>query len=63
MHIVRRDSESFEEFLRRYKRNFTQSGILREYKRHRFFVGPSEARRLKQREAARRLRRRQRSRA
>lgn len=58
MHVVRRDGEGFEEFFGRYKRGIAHSGILRDYKRHRFYLSPSEARRAKQRDAERRRRRR-----
>ncbi|MBI4497528.1 MAG: 30S ribosomal protein S21 [Chloroflexi bacterium] len=57
MQIIRRDGEGFEEFLRRYKRELAQSGILRDHKRSRFYLSPGEARRQKQQAAERRRRR------
>ncbi len=60
MHVVARDGESVEELLARFKRGMVRSGILKDLKKHRFFVGPGEQRRLKAKEAARKLKRRQR---
>jgi small subunit ribosomal protein S21 len=39
-----RDSESFEQALRRFKRKCEKSGILSEVKRRRFYEKPSERR-------------------
>jgi ribosomal protein S21 len=61
VYVERQDGESFEEFFRRYKRRFAQSGILRDHKRHRFHLSTGEARRRKQQAAERRRRRRRRS--
>lgn len=58
MQVVARDGESLEELLSRFKRGMVRSGILRDLKKHRFFVGPSEQRRMKEKEAARKLKRR-----
>jgi small subunit ribosomal protein S21 len=58
VHVVRREGESFEDFFARYKRGMNRSGILKDVKRHRFYLSPSESRRLKERQAARRRRRR-----
>ncbi len=54
MNVIRRDGEDFEAFLRRYKRDFASSGILRDEKRTRFYLKPSEARKKKAADAARR---------
>lgn len=58
MQVIARDGETIDELLSRFKRGMVRSGILRDLKKHRFFVGPSEARRIKEREAARKLKRR-----
>ncbi len=58
MQVVARDGESIEELLSRFKRGMVRSGIMRELKKHRFYVGPSEQRRMKEKEAARKLKRR-----
>ncbi len=60
MQIVARDGESIEELLSRFKRGMVRSGILKDLKKHRFFVGPGEQKRMKEKEAVRKLKRRQR---
>ena len=60
MHVVALDGEPIEMLLSRFKRGMVRSGILKDLKKHRFFVGPSEQRRMKAKEAARKLKRRQR---
>ena len=56
MQVVRREGEDFEAFLRRYKRDFASSGIMRDEKRTRYYLSPSEARKKKAADAARRAR-------
>ena len=58
MHVYARDGESIEELLSRFKRGMVRSGILKDLKKHRFFVGPGEVKRMKEKEAARKLKRR-----
>jgi small subunit ribosomal protein S21 len=41
------DSESIESALRRFKRQVQQEGILKEVKKHSFFLKPGEKKRLK----------------
>jgi small subunit ribosomal protein S21 len=41
------DGESMESALRRFKRQVQQEGILKEVKKHSFFLKPGEKRRLK----------------
>ena len=41
------DGESIESALRRFKRQVQQEGILKEVKKHSFFLKPGEKRRLK----------------
>lgn len=41
------DGESLENALRRFKRKVQQEDIIREVKRHAFFIPPGERRRLK----------------
>jgi ribosomal protein S21 len=60
MKIIRRDGEGFDEFFARYRRSLANSGILKDAKRHRFFISPSESRRLKRAAAERRRRKRSR---
>ena len=51
--------ESIEILLRRFRRELTQSGQLRDYRRHQRFLSRSELRREKMRKALRRVRRKQ----
>ncbi|MCL4534944.1 MAG: 30S ribosomal protein S21 [Bacteroidetes bacterium] len=60
MHVIAQDGESVEQLLARFKRGMVRSGILKDLKKHRFFVGPGEQKRMKAKEAARKLKRRQR---
>ena len=43
MEVARRDGESFEELFARYKRGMNRSGILKDVKRHRFYMSPGES--------------------
>ena len=58
MQVIARDGEPIEELLSRFKRGMARSGILQDLKKHTFFVGPGEQRRMKEKEAARKMRRR-----
>ena len=58
MQVIARDGESVEELLSRFKRGMARSGILKDLKKRRFFVGPGEQKRMKEKEAARKLKRR-----
>lgn len=60
MHVIARDGESIEELLGRFKRGMVRSGILKDLKKHRFFVGPGEQRRMKEKAAERKRKQRQR---
>ncbi|MHB0870363.1 MAG: 30S ribosomal protein S21 [Chloroflexota bacterium] len=59
MQVVARDNEPIEDLLARFKRGMVRSGILKDLKKHRFFVGPGEQRRLKAKAAERKRKRRQ----
>ena len=50
------EGESIESALRRFKRQVQQEGIIKEVKRHSFFLKPGEKRRLKSK-LARKLKR------
>jgi ribosomal protein S21 len=54
MHVEPREGESFDQMLRRFKTAIDKSGILREYKRKRYFKTNSELERDKAKAAARR---------
>jgi small subunit ribosomal protein S21 len=58
--VERRQGESFERLLKRFRKAVTRERILSEVRRRRYFVSNSEKRRIAQRKAARRERRRQR---
>ncbi|NLI98855.1 30S ribosomal protein S21 [bacterium] len=48
-----REGESYESFMRRFRRACEKAGILRDYKRHEFYEKPSEKRKRKLIEARR----------
>jgi small subunit ribosomal protein S21 len=50
------DTETLESALRRFKRKVQQEDIIREVKRHAFYVPPGEKRRLKSQLARKRNR-------
>jgi len=52
MHVEPREGESFDQFLRRFKTSMDKSGILREYKRKRYFKSNGELQREKAKAAA-----------
>ena len=60
MQVVRRDGESFEQLMRRFKQGVERGGLLRDMKRKRFHLSKGQARRLKTKLAQARLRRRKR---
>ena len=62
MHVEPREGESFDQFVRRFKTSMDKSGILREYKRKRYFKSNGELQREKAKAAARRRARRSRPR-
>jgi small subunit ribosomal protein S21 len=62
MHVEPREGESFDQMLRRFKTSMDKSGILREYKRKRYFRTNAELEREKAKAAARRRTRRSRPR-
>jgi small subunit ribosomal protein S21 len=55
--VERRSGESLESLLKRFRRQVTQDGQLRDYRRKRFHVSKSEIRREKVRKGIRRMRR------
>lgn len=62
MHFEPREGESFDQFVRRFNMSIDKSGILREYKRKRYFKSNGELQRDKAKAAARRRARRSRPR-
>jgi len=55
-----RPDESPESLIRRFRRKVSESGVLQDVRRKRWYMSPSEIRRLEKKKAARRARRRQR---
>lgn len=60
--VERRPAESFDSLLKRFRKSVTQARILSEVRKRRFFVPESEKRRIAQKKAIRKHRRRQRQR-
>jgi len=58
--VVRRDGESFDSLLRRFRRKVTKGGILTAVRRKRYYVSDSEKHRIAMRKAIRKERQRQR---
>ncbi|EFC90209.1 MULTISPECIES: 30S ribosomal protein S21 [Dethiosulfovibrio] len=55
--IVRRDNESLEDALRRFKRDVSKTGVLREARQREHYEKPSEAKKRKRQELAKKRRR------
>ena len=55
--VVRKDNESIEDALRRFKREGSKVGVLREARRHEHYQKPSEAKKLKRAAAAKKRKR------
>ncbi len=49
--IVVKESESIEDALRRFKRNVSRSGTLQEARKRKYYVKPSENKKLKRKAA------------
>ncbi len=58
--VQRRNNESEEQLLRRFRKQVTKSRVMSELRRRRWHVSKSEARRIKKKKAIRRLKRRER---
>ena len=56
--VIRREGESIERLLKRFRKKVTRDKIMSDVKKKRFFVSDSEKRRLALRKAKRRERRR-----
>ncbi len=57
MHVEIRDSESFDQLLRRFTKGIERSGVIREHRRGLRFISTQEENRAKRRKAERRRRR------
>ena len=56
--VILRPGESQEQLLKRFRKQVAKSGILSAVRRKRWYVSKSELRRIQQKKAIRRLRRR-----
>jgi small subunit ribosomal protein S21 len=56
--VIRRQGESIEHLLKRFRKQVTRDKVMSDVKKKRFFVSDSEKRRLALRKAKRRERRR-----
>ena len=52
--VKARKNESFEGLMRRFQKAAEQSGIMRELRNRRYYMSPSEKRKFKQKQAAKR---------
>jgi small subunit ribosomal protein S21 len=52
--IVKQENESIDRAIRRFKKKYERSGILKEYKRRAFYTKPSVKNRMEMQKAARR---------
>jgi small subunit ribosomal protein S21 len=59
--VVLNEGESLESALRRFKRKVQQEDIIKDVKKHSFYLKPGEKKRIKQALARKRLRKKQRS--
>lgn len=48
--------ESIDNMLRRFKKEVMKAEVIKDYRKHEFYVAPSEKRRLKSAEAQKRMR-------
>ena len=56
MAIKRRPEETIDSMLKRFKREVVKSEILKDIRKHEYYIAPSEKRRIKSAEAQKRMR-------
>ena len=56
--VVIRDGESQQQLLRRFRKKVTRSGVMSEVRKRRWFVSKNEQRRMDDKKAIRRLKKR-----
>ena len=59
--VIIQENESLENALRRFKRKVQQEDIIKDVKKHSFYLKPGEKKRIKQALARKRLRKKMRS--
>ena len=57
--VILRQNESQDQLLKRFRKKVVKSGVLSTVRRKRWFVSKSEQRRVEQKKAIRRIKRRQ----
>lgn len=55
--VVRKNNESTEQMISKFKRQVNKEGILKDLRKHEYYLSPSQKRRLKHEEAVKRLNR------
>ena len=55
MAIRRRPEENLDSMLKRFKKEVVKSEVLKDVRKHEFYVAPSEKRRIKSAEARKRM--------
>jgi small subunit ribosomal protein S21 len=55
--ILINETESLDRALKRFKKKYERSGVLKEYKKRTFFTKPSVKKRMKKAKAVRRMQR------
>lgn len=60
MRVTLRSGESQENLLKRFRKDITKEGILRDVRRKRWFISKSEERRIQKAKAIRKARRKER---
>lgn len=59
MAVKRRPEESVESMLKRFKKEMLKSEVLKDLRKHEYYIPPSEKRRIKSAEAQKRARKAQ----
>ena len=57
--VEKRDNESFNHLIRRFRKKVTRSKVLSENRKRRFYTSPSEERRIAKKKAIRKMRKRE----
>jgi len=58
--VTKRDNESFNQLMRRFRKKVTRSRVLSEHRKRRYFTSKSEERRIAKKKAIRKMRQRKR---
>jgi len=58
--VVSREGEPFDSLLKRFRKEVTQSGILTQVRKRRYFISKGELRRIKKKKGIQRARRKMR---